>query len=170
MDRAFKHELVSELKQVFQDANIVIVTQNKSLTVEDSNKLRRNIKQSHGKFKVAKNRLVKIALKDSKFSNLTDLMTGPTGIAYSDDPVATAKIINDFAKDNAKLSISGGIMGDTYLTPDQIKQLADLPSLDQLRGKIIGLVQATATKIAVVLQAPGTQIVRVIDANVKKTN
>lgn len=168
MDKLLKHKLVEELQGVFQDTNIVIVTQNVGLTVKDSKNLRRNVAKVNSSYRVAKNRLVKIALKGTKYEGLTDLMSGPTAISYSNDPVAIAKALHDFAKGNEKLKITGGIMGETVLSPAQIKQLADLPSLDQLRGKLIGLIQAPATKIAGVLQAPAGQLARLVDAKSKK--
>lgn len=168
MEKALKHQVVEELKQVFASTDIVIVTQNVGLTVEHSRALRRKIRESNSSFRVAKNSLVKLALKGSKYEELTKLMTGPTAIAYSADPVAAAKAVDEFAKANEKLKISGGVMGDIFLTPAQIKQLAELPSLDQLRGKIVGLLQAPASKIAALMQAPGLQLVRVVDAHAKK--
>lgn len=168
MDRASKHQVVEELKGVFSSTGIVIVTQNVGLTVKDARTLRMRVKEAKSYFRVAKNSLVKIALKGSKYEELTKLMSGPTAIAYSEDPVAAAKAINGFVKGNEKLKISGGVMGDVFLTPAQIKQLADLPSLDQLRSKIVGLLQAPASKIAAILQAPGLQLVRVVDAHAKK--
>lgn len=170
MNRIFKNELVNEFKQIFESASIVIITQNKGLTVKDSNALRRRIKQLNGTHRVAKNSLVRIALKDTKYHSLIELMKGPTGITYSSDPVSAAKVVNDFVKNNAKLIISGAVMNEVFITSDQIQQLADLPSIEQLRSKIIGLLLAPATKVATVLQAPSTQIVRVVDAHVKKNN
>ncbi len=168
MDKAFKHQVVEELKEVFASTSIVIVTQNVGLTVKDARALRRKVKELNSSFRVAKNSLVKIALKGSKYEELTKLMSGPTAIAYSEDPVAAAKAIDEFVKSNEKLKISGGVMGDIFLTPAQIKQLAALPSLDQLRGKIVGLLQAPASKIAAIMQAPASQLARVVDAYAKK--
>jgi large subunit ribosomal protein L10 len=167
VEKALKYKVVEELKQVFADTGIVIITQNAGLTVKDARALRRKIKDSQSSFRVAKNSLVKLALEGSKYQELSKFMTGPTAIAYSHDPVAAAKAIDGFAKENEKLKVSGAVMGDVFLTPAQVKQLADLPSLDQLRGKIIGLLQAPASKIAAVLQAPGAQLARVVDAHAK---
>lgn len=168
MDKALKHQVVEELKQVFANTGIVIVTQNAGLTVKDSRALRRKVKESKSTFRVAKNSLVKLALKGSKYEELSKLMSGPTAIAYSEDAVAAAKVVDEFAKSNEKLKISGGVMGDVFLTPAQIKRLAELPSLDQLRGKIVGLLQAPASKIAAIMQAPGSQLARIVDAHAKK--
>ncbi|MCE2993848.1 MAG: 50S ribosomal protein L10 [Alphaproteobacteria bacterium] len=168
MDRNQKVTLVEELKQILQSSEIVIITQNNGLTVSSANKLRRQVRASQGSYRVAKNRLVKIALKDTEYESMTGLMIGPTAVAYSNDPVGIAKALSDFSKVDNKLEIKGGVMNSMFLTPDQINALASLPSLDELRGKIIGLLQAPATKIAAVLQAPATQMVRVVDAYSKK--
>jgi large subunit ribosomal protein L10 len=168
VDRAFKHQVVEELKGVFADSGIVIVAQNVGLTVSDARELRRKVKQANSSFRVAKNSLVKIALKGSRYEELTKLMSGPTAIAYSEDPIAAAKAVDGFVKSNEKLKISGGVMEGVFLTPAQIKQLADLPSLDELRGRIVGLLQAPASKIAAIMQAPGSQLARVVDAYAKK--
>ncbi len=168
MEKSLKHQVVGELKEVFASTGIVIVAENTGLTVKDSRALRRKIRESNSSFRVAKNSLVKLALKGSRFEELTKLMSGPTAIAYSEDAAAVAKVIDEFAKGNEKLKISGGVMEDVFLTPSQIKQLAELPSLDQLRGKIVGLIQAPASKIAAILEAPASQLVRVVDAYAKK--
>lgn len=169
MDRQKKIETVEELKTIFNTANTIIISKNKGLTVRDANNLRGKVREVKSSYRVMKNRLVKIALKDSRFESLTELMTGPTSIAYSDDPVAIAKVLNDFTKENTKLEVVGGVMGEAMLTPEQIKQLAALPSLDELRSKLIGLIQAPAQKIAAILSAPATQIARVISAYSNKS-
>lgn len=168
MERSLKHSLVAELQGVFSDAGIVIVTKNKGLTVKQARELRRGIKSAHSTHRVAKNRLVKIALKGTRFDQLSELMNGPTAISYSADPVGVAKVLQTFAKDNEKLEIHGGVMGDKFLTPAEIKKLSELPSLDELRGKIVGLLQAPASKIAAVTQAPGAQLARVVNAYAQK--
>ena len=119
-------------------------------------------------YKVTKNRLTRLALKGTKFEPLSELFTGPTAIAYSDDPVAPAKVAVDFAKGNNKLVVLGGAMGDSQLDVDGVKALASLPSLDELRGKFVGLLQAPATKLAGVIQAPSSQLARVLSAQGSK--
>lgn len=168
MERSLKHSLVAELQGVFSDAGIVIVTKNKGLTVKQARQLRRGVKGANSTYRVAKNRLVKIALQGTKFAQLDSLMSGPTAIAYSADPVGISKVLQSFAKENEKLEIQGGVMGDVFLTPAQIKTLSELPSLDELRGKIVGLLQAPASKIAAVLQAPAGQLARVVNAYAQK--
>lgn len=164
MDRAQKQELVSELNGVFKDAGVVVVTHYSGLDVAEMTKLRRELRDTGASFKVTKNRLTKLALEGTDKTPLSDLFTGPTAIGYSDDPVSAPKAISKFAKDNENLVILGGMMGDTVLDEGGIKELASLPSLDELRGKLIGLLNAPATKIAGVLQAPAGQVARVIGA------
>jgi large subunit ribosomal protein L10 len=168
VDKRKKIEVVEQIKGFFEHVGIVIVSKNNGLTVSESNKLRRDVKGSNGSYKVIKNSLVKIAIKDSKFELLKDLMVGPTSVAYSDDPVAISKALDIFTKDSQKLEILGGVMDGSLITPAQIKKLASLPSLDELRAKLVGLIQAPAQKIVAVLQAPAMQIARVVDAYSKK--
>src|SRR5690606_22423005 len=130
--------------------------------------LRSRMRQAGGRLKVAKNRLAKLALEGTDLAHMSDLMTGPTLIAYSDDPVAAPKVAADFAKANQKLVILGGGMGKTALDPDGVKSLATLPSLDELRAKLVGMIQTPGTRIAQVLQAPGVQIARVLNARAEK--
>lgn len=124
--------------------------------------LRLRLRKAGASFKVAKNRLAVRALEGTQAKGIADLFKGPTGIAYSKDPVAAPKVLIAYAKENDKLKILGGIAVGTVLNPDGVKALAELPSLDQLRGKIIGLLQAPATKVAGVLQAPAGQLARVL--------
>ena len=168
MDRAQKAELVTSLNGVFANSAAVIVTHYSGLTVAEISDLRRQMAEAGASFKVSKNRLAKLALEGTPAAGISDLFTGPTAIAYSDDPVAPAKVAVKFAKDNEKLVILGGSMGETVLDPNGVKALADLPSLDELRGKIVGLLQAPATKIAGVLAAPGGQLARVVGAYANK--
>ena len=126
------------------------------------------MRDAGGQVKVAKNRLAKRALEGTEIEGITDLLTGPTCLAYSDDPVAAPKIAVDFAKDNENLVILGGAMGATMLDPAAVKSLASLPSLDELRGTLIGLIQAPASKIARVLSAPGGQLARVVAAKAEQ--
>ena len=168
MDRQKKEALVAELHQDFKDNTLVVVTHQAGLTVAEVSKLRRQMRDAGCKFKVTKNRLAKIAVKETKFEALNDIFTGPTAIAVSRDPVAAARIAVDFANQNEKLTIVGGALDAKMLDAAGIKALAKLPSLDQLRGMIIGLLQAPATKIAGVLQAPAGQLARVVGAYAAK--
>ncbi len=164
MDRSKKEALVAELHMDFEDNNLIVVTHQTGLTVLEASDLRRRMREAGAKFKVTKNRLVKIALKDTKFEDLADHFTGPTAIAFSEDPIAAAKVAVEFGNQNNKLTIVGGQLNEDALDIDGVKALAALPSLDELRGKLIALIQAPATKIAGVLQAPAGQLARVIGA------
>jgi large subunit ribosomal protein L10 len=168
VDRASKEELVSQLNERFQQAGVVIVTQQHGLTVAQSQDLRRKMRDAGASFKVTKNRLTRLALKGTKFEAIESLFTGPTGIAYSEDPVTAAKIAVEFAKDNEKLTIVGGAMEATVLDASGVEALAKLPSLDELRGKLVGLLQAPATKLAGVTQAPAGQLARLLNAYAQK--
>jgi large subunit ribosomal protein L10 len=164
MDRSQKSDLVDELKHVFSETSVVVVTRNLGLTVAQSTDLRLKMRDAGAQFKVAKNRLALIALDGSRYQPIGDLLKGPTALATSVDPVAAAKVAVDFAKTNDKFEILGGAMGDTVLDVDGIKALAALPSLDELRAKIVGLVQAPAAKIARTVAEPGAQLARVFGA------
>lgn len=164
MDRAQKQELVSSLGETFANASVVVVTHYKGLNVQEITDLRTKMREVGASFKVTKNRLTKIALEGTDMAPMADLFTGPTAIGYSDDPVAAPKVLSAFAKDNDNLVILGGMMDTTYLDVEGVKQLASLPSLDELRGKIVGLLNAPATKLAGVTQAPAGQLARVIGA------
>ena len=168
MDRSQKADLVTELKNVFTETSVVVVTRNLGLTVAQSTDLRLKMRDAGAQFKVAKNRLALIALEGSKYSPIGDLLTGPTALATSVDPVAAAKVAVDFAKTTDRFEIVGGAMGETLLDVNGIKALAALPSLDQLRATIIGLVQAPATKIARTVSEPGAQLARVFGAYAAK--
>jgi large subunit ribosomal protein L10 len=164
VDRAAKEELVTELNGVFKASGVVIVAHYTGLTVAEMQKLRMQMKQAGAQVKVAKNRLAKIALDGTDVAAVAPLLKGPTVIAYSGDPVAAPKVAIEFAKTNEKFVILGGAMGTTALNPDGVKALASLPSLDELRGKLIGLIQAPATKIAQVVNAPAAKLARVFQA------
>jgi large subunit ribosomal protein L10 len=168
MDRAQKRELVAELKQTFNETQVVVVTRNLGLTVAQSTNLRIRMRDSGAQYKVAKNRLALIALEGTRYESISSLLTGPTAIATSSDPVAAAKAAVDFAKTNDRLEIVGGAMGETLLDANGVRALAELPSLDELRATIVGLVQAPATKIARVVQAPAAQLARVLQAYADK--
>ena len=164
MERAAKEALVTVLHEVFNNAGVVVVTHYSGLTVAQMTDYRNRMRAAGGSVKVAKNRLAKIALKDAEIGDIADLLKGPTCLAYSDDPIAAAKIAVEYAKGNDKLVILGGAMGSSVLDADGVKALAALPSLDELRGKLVGLIQAPATKIAQIVQEPGGQLARVIQA------
>ena len=164
MDRSQKADLVAELKNVFTETSVVVITRNLGLSVAQSTDLRLKMRDAGAQFKVAKNRLAKIALEGTQYGPIGELLTGPTALATSTDPVAAAKVAVDFAKTNDRLEIVGGAMGDTVLDVAGIKALAALPSLDELRAKIVGLIQAPATKIARTVSEPGAQLARVFAA------
>jgi large subunit ribosomal protein L10 len=153
---------------VFANTSVVVVAHYAGLTVSDMQKLRAQMKQAGATVKVAKNRLVKIALEGTSVASIGNLMKGPTLIAYSSDPVAAAKVAVAYAKENDKLVILGGAMGATALNPDSVKALASMPSLDELRAKLIGLIQAPATKIAQLQTAPAAKLARVFGAYANK--
>lgn len=164
MNRSEKTEAIVELNQTFMDASLVVVTRQSGLTVQEVTDLRRKIRAAGASYKVAKNRLTLRALEGTPFKALGSLFTGPTAIAYSKDPVAAAKVVSTFAKSNDKLTIVGGALGENVLDVAGVEALASLPSLDALRSQIIGLLQAPATKVAVILQTPAGQVARVFGA------
>jgi len=164
MDRSQKSESVASLNAVFGEVGVVVVTRNLGLTVAQSTALRLKIREVGASFKVAKNSLAKLAIQDTDYVGLGDMLTGPTALASSVDPVAAAKAVVEFAKTNDKLEIVGGSMGSLVLNAEGVKALAALPSLDELRGTIIGLVQAPATKIAQLVTAPAAKVARVFSA------
>jgi len=168
MDRSQKSEVVSELNRTFTETSVVIITRNLGLTVKQSTDLRNRMRAAGATYKVSKNKLARIALDGTSYGSISDLLTGPTALSTSADPVAPAKVVVDFAKTNDKLEIVGGAMGSTLLDVNGVKALAELPSLDELRAKIVGLIQAPATKIAQIVQAPGGQIARVLAAYAEK--
>ena len=168
MDRAQKADAVAELKSVFNEVGVVVVTRNLGLTVAQSTALRTKMREAGASYKVAKNRLAKLASVDTDYAGISDLLTGPTALASSIDPVAAAKVVVEFAKTNDKLEIVGGSMGSQVLDADGVKALASLPSLDELRAKLVGLVQAPATKVVQIVQAPAGQLARVFGAYAAK--
>ena len=168
MDRSQKADLVAELKSVFTETSVVVITRNLGLTVAQSTDLRLKMRDAGAQFKVAKNKLAVIALEGTRYGPIGEMLTGPTALATSIDPVAAAKVAVEFAKTNAKLEIVGGAMGDTLLDVAGVMALAALPSLDQLRAKLIGLIQAPATKIARTINEPGAQLARVFGAYAAK--
>jgi large subunit ribosomal protein L10 len=169
LDRAAKSELVSTLGQLFKATKVVVVAHYSGLTVAQMQNLRRQMKQAGANVKVAKNRLAKIALEGSDVASIASLLKGPALIAFSGDPIAAPKVAVDFAKTNENFVILGGAMGTTALDPNGVKALAALPSLDELRARIVGLIQAPATKIAQVVNAPAAKLARVVGAYAAKT-
>jgi large subunit ribosomal protein L10 len=168
VDRSSKEQLVGSLNEALKASTVVVVTHQTGLNASEVHALRRQIRDAGASFKVTKNRLAKLALEGTKFEHLSSLFTGPTAIAYSADPVAAAKVVVEFAGKNDKLQIIGGALGEVKLGVDGVKSLATMPSLDELRGKIIGVLQAPAAKIASILQAPGGQVARVLAAYAQK--
>ncbi len=168
MDRAEKSEQVAALNATLSQVGVVVVTRNLGLTVAQAMVLRGKMREAGASFKVTKNRLVRIAAEGTPYVSLSSLLTGPCGLATSIDPVAAAKVAVDFAKANDKFEIVGGAMGDLLLDVNGVKALAELPSLDELRAKIVGLVQAPATKLVQIVQAPAGQLARVIGAYAAK--
>jgi large subunit ribosomal protein L10 len=169
VERAEKTVAVAALNQVFKDAGTVVVSQYTGLTVADMTSLRGKMRAAGGGVKVAKNRLVKLALQGTDVAHIADLFKGPTVIAYSSDAVAAAKVSVDFAKANEKLVILGGAFGRTNLNPDGVKALAAMPSLDELRAKLVGMIVTPATRIAQIVAAPAAQVARVVGAYARKS-
>jgi len=169
LHRATKSELVAALGEVFKTTNVVVVAHYSGLTVAQMQTLRRRMKQAGASVKVAKNRLARIALQGSDVASIAPLLKGPALIAFSGDPVAAPKVAVEFAKTNERFVILGGAMGTTALDPNGVKALAALPSLDELRAKIVGLIAAPATKIAQLVNAPAAKLARVVQAYASKT-
>jgi large subunit ribosomal protein L10 len=169
LDRAAKSELVASLGEIFKSTQVVVVAHYSGLTVSQMQTLRRQMKQAGASVKVAKNRLAKIALEGSDVASIAPLLKGPTLIAFSGDPVAAPKVAVDFAKAHERFVILGGAMGKTALDMNGVRALASLPSLVELRAKLVGLVQAPATKIAQVVTAPAAKVARVVQAYASKT-
>ncbi len=165
MDRSHKQLLVEALHQDLSETVCLVVTHQTGLSVAEATRLRREVRGAGARFRVTKNRLAKRALQGTPFAGLAPLFTGPTAIAFSHDPVAAARAAVEFANRNDKLTIVGGSLDGRPLDAAGVRALAALPSLDELRGKIIGLVQAPATKLAGLLQAPGGQLARLLAAH-----
>ena len=165
MDRTQKEQQVSSLRKIFEDAALVVVTHYSGITVSELGDLRGKMREAGASFKVTKNRLTKLALAGTKFEGTAEMFSGPTAIAYSKDPVAAAKAAVNFSKTNDKLIVLGGAMGSENLDVNSVKALATLPSLDELRAKLVGMIATPATRIASVLQAPAGQVARVIGAH-----
>lgn len=168
MDRSQKADSVASLNAVFNEVGVVVITRNLGMSVAQSTALRGKVRDAGASYKVAKNRLAKLAIKDTNYAGIDEMLTGPTAIASSVDPVAAAKAVVDFAKTTDKIEIVGGSMGSQVLNAEGIKALASMPSLDELRAKLVGLVQAPATKIAQLSTAPAAKLARVFGAYAAK--
>jgi large subunit ribosomal protein L10 len=168
VDRAQKQKVVDSLHGTLMQTELVVVTKQVGMTVAEVTTLRRQMRDAGAGFKVTKNRLARRALEGTKFAQLAPLFKGPTAVAYSTDPVAAAKVAVNYANANEKLSIVGGAMGGQLLDPNGVKALATLPSLNELRSKIVGMLKTPATRVATVLQAPAGQLARVLGAYAKK--
>ncbi len=164
MERAAKENIVAGLREIFESSTLVVVTQFSGLTVAEATDLRVKMREAGAKFQVTKNRLVLRALDGTQFNDMAGLFTGATAIAYSKDAVAAAKVTVEYAKKNDKLVVIGGSLEGDTLDVASVKALAELPSLDELRGKLVGLLQTPATRVAGVLQAPAGQLARVMSA------
>jgi large subunit ribosomal protein L10 len=167
LDRTEKREFVTGLNAALSDTSMVVVTRNQGLTVAEATELRRRMRAAGATFKVAKNRLTLLALDGTRFDGIKPMLTGPTALAWSTDPVAVAKTAVEFARTNDKFVLIGGALGAQTLNADGIKALAELPSLDELRARIVGMISTPATRVAGVLQAPAGQLARVFGAFAK---
>jgi large subunit ribosomal protein L10 len=168
LDRSEKSAMVSDLGEAFKATKVVVVAHYSGLTVAQMQTLRRQMRQAGASVRVAKNRLAKIALEGSDVASIGPLLKGPTLMAFSGDPIAAPKAAVDFAKAHEQFVILGGAMGTTALDPNGVKALAALPSLDELRAKIVGLLVAPATKIAQLVNAPASKVARVVQAYASK--
>ncbi len=168
LDRTEKREFVTGLNAALSATTMIVVTRNQGLTVAEATELRRRMRAAGATFKVAKNRLTHLALAGTPFDGISPMLKGPTALAWAQDPVAVAKATVEFARTNEKLVLIGGSLGSRTLDATGVRALAELPSLDTLRGKIVGLIAAPATRIAGVLQAPGGQLARVFGALARK--
>jgi large subunit ribosomal protein L10 len=169
VDRAAKQELVTTLHDVFKDTGVIVVAHYAGMTVAQMTEFRKRMKEAGGTVKVAKNTLAVLALKETNSEGISNLFKGQTCIAYSSDPMVAARIAVKYSRENDKLVILGGAMGSNILDSASVKALADLPSLDELRAKLIGLLNAPATKIARTIKEPGAKLARVIQAQASKS-
>ncbi|WP_341760209.1 50S ribosomal protein L10 [Candidatus Endowatersipora endosymbiont of Watersipora subatra] len=165
MDRLEKQEFVKHMRGVLSSTGTFVVAHYAGLTVADITELRSNMREGGGKITVAKNSLIKLALKGTEMEYISDLFSGPTLIAYSDDPIAAPKVTSDFAKENNKFSILGGAMGAKNLDDNDVKLLAAIPSLDKIRAKIIGILKTPSQAITILANAPALSLVRLIGLN-----
>jgi large subunit ribosomal protein L10 len=164
VDRADKEAFITQMKETVNGANVIVVAHYTGLNVVEMNDLRNRMREAGAHLRVTKNRLTKLALEGTPYAGIADMFTGPTVIAYSDDVVAPARVVVEFAKTNQKLVVIGGAMGEDRLDDAGVKALAALPSLDEIRAKLAALVNTPATRIAGVLAAPAGQLARVFSA------
>ncbi len=165
MDKQEKKQLVSEMHEAFKAAGSVVVTHYKGLSVAEITKLRNDLRSAGATLKVTKNSLTKLALKGTQYEGLEGHFVGPTAVAVSSDPVAAAKGVVEFSNDNKKLVVIAGALGEKQLNVSDVNALAKLPSLDELRAKLLGMISTPAQRIASVVQAPAGQIARVLSAH-----
>jgi large subunit ribosomal protein L10 len=170
VERAEKAELISSLQASFAASGSIVVARNAGLTVADLEQLRRQMKEAGGSVRVAKNRLAKLALKGTGNADISALFEGPTVLAFASDPMTAPRVASAFADKNQRFEVLGGAMGETGLDPAKVKALATMPSLDQLRAMLAGMLKQPATRIASILQAPGGQVARVLSAYADKSN
>jgi large subunit ribosomal protein L10 len=170
VDRTQKAEVIGALNEEFGKAGVVVVARYQGMTVADMSKLRSQMRAVGASFKVSKNRLAKRAAEGTMAKPMQDLLKGPTGIAFSLDPIAAPKAAHDYAKTNPKFVILGGVVGTQFLDAKGVEALASLPSLDELRARLAGMLKQNATKIAGILQAPAGQLARVIGAHARKSD
>ena len=168
MDRSQKANAVAELNATFNEAGVVVITRNLGMTVAQSSALRVKMREANASFKVSKNSLAKLAIANTDYAGIGDMLTGPVALGTSVDPVAAAKAVVEFAKTNDRLEVVGGAMGSLVLNAEGITALATMPSLDELRGRLVGLVQAPATKLAQLATAPAAKLARVFGAYAAK--
>ncbi len=164
MLRAEKTDVVASLRETFAESGVVVVTHYKGLNVAEVTGLRRQMREAGAGFRVAKNRLVKLAIDGTEFEPTAELFSGPTAIGYSTDPTVAPKVLTEFAKKNEKLKIVGAGLGGTILDPEAVTALAEMPSIDELRAKLIGVLNAPASKLVGLLEAPSSKLVRVLSA------
>ena len=169
MDKLEKRDFVTSLSSDLAEAKLVVAVRQVGMTVTETQSLRRKMRESNAHYKVAKNTLIRLAVRGTPHESLDPHLKGPTALAYSSDPIVAAKIAYEYAKGNDKIEIICGVMESQFLDANAVQMLAMLPSLDQLRGKLVGLIQAPATKIAGVLQAPAGQLARVFSAYANKS-
>ncbi len=168
MTRAQKQEMIDTAHATLKDSSVMILVHNNGMTVAQVSELRRRVREAGASYRVVKNRLAKLAAKDTPFEHISGMLKGPTAMATSADPVAAAKAIVEYAKINEKLVVLGGAFGERVLDVKGVEQLAKMPSLDQLRSTLIALIQTPGTRIASILQAPAGQVARVIGAHARK--
>lgn len=168
MDRSQKKEFIESLHGEIKNAGVVVVTHYQGLTVAEITVLREKVREAGAKFCVTKNTLTRLAVDGTQFKSVVELFKGPTAMAWSEDPVAAAKAVVEFAKNNEKLVVLGGAMGETRLDKAGVESLAKMPSLDELRGTLVAMLQTPATRLARVLQAPAGQVARVIGAHARQ--